>query len=52
MVMPWPRYRGKVPEEKVQRENVLLVLRGLEAPHRLAILDPADRFGFSGGFRP
>ena len=43
-------YRGKVPDEKVQRENVLLVLRGLDAPLRLFVLDPTTTSGFPQGF--
>jgi dipeptidyl aminopeptidase/acylaminoacyl peptidase len=42
--------RGEVPEEKVQRENTLLVLTDLAAPDRLAVLDPATTSGFPQGF--
>jgi len=43
-------FRGNVPEKKVQRENVLLVLKDLEAPARLAVLDPATAPGFPQDF--
>ena len=42
--------RGDVPEEKVQRENVLLVMGEVEAPDRITILDPAAAPGFPDGF--
>lgn len=43
-------YRGEVPEEKVQRENALLVLRGLEEPSLLGTLDPGVASGVPEGF--
>ena len=43
-------FRGQVPEEKVQRENALLVLAGLRAPFQLSVLDPATAAGFPEGF--
>ena len=42
--------RGDVPEEEMQRGNVLLVLGGMEAPLRPAVFDPATASGFPEGF--
>ncbi len=42
--------RGKVPEEKVQRENALVVVTSLEAPFNLVVLDPVATAGFPDGF--
>jgi dipeptidyl aminopeptidase/acylaminoacyl peptidase len=42
--------RGKVPEGKMERENVLLVLRDLGSPRELQLLDPATASGFPQGF--
>ncbi|MGD8362912.1 MAG: prolyl oligopeptidase family serine peptidase [Gemmatimonadota bacterium] len=42
--------RGKIPEGKMERENVLLVLRELGTPRELQRLDPATAAGFPEGF--
>jgi len=42
--------RGTVPEDKVQRENALLVLSELEAPYRVASLSPGPASGIPDGF--
>jgi dipeptidyl aminopeptidase/acylaminoacyl peptidase len=41
--------RGEVPEDKLRRENVLLVLRDLASPRDLLRLDPASAPGFPEG---
>ena len=43
-------FRGSVPEGKMQRENVLLILNDVESPGRLQRLDPATAPGFPEGF--
>ncbi|MFC1661233.1 prolyl oligopeptidase family serine peptidase [Gemmatimonadota bacterium] len=42
--------RGTDPEDKVQRENVLLVMNDLSAPRALQVLDPSATSGFPEGF--
>jgi hypothetical protein len=42
--------RGEVPDEKVQRENSLIVLRDLSPPFSPAILAPGDVNGVPEGF--
>jgi dienelactone hydrolase len=42
--------KGDVPEDKTQRDNVLLVLPDLEHPTRVLSLDPAHAQGFPDGF--
>ena len=43
-------FRGEVPENKANRENVLLVLQGLEAPFVVSSLDPSAASSFPEGF--
>ncbi len=43
-------FRGEVPEEKTQRQNSLLVLRDLERPAGVSVLDPSSTSGFPEGF--
>ena len=43
-------FRGKVPEGKTERENVLLVLRDPAKPRDLQRLDPSTAAGFPEGF--
>ncbi len=43
-------FGGSVPEDKVQRENSLLVLRDLDRPDQLSVLDPGEAPGFPEGF--
>jgi dipeptidyl aminopeptidase/acylaminoacyl peptidase len=42
--------RGEVPDEKVQRENALLVVKGIGAETEVTVLDPASARGFPEGF--
>jgi dipeptidyl aminopeptidase/acylaminoacyl peptidase len=42
--------RGEEPEEKTQKENVLLVVRDLEDPTALDVFDPSQASGFPEGF--
>ncbi|MGW8268079.1 MAG: prolyl oligopeptidase family serine peptidase [Longimicrobiales bacterium] len=43
-------FRGKAPDGKVERENVLLVLRDLARPREIQRLDPSITAGFPQGF--
>lgn len=43
-------FRGKVPPGKMERENVILVLRDLTNPRALQRLDPSTAAGFPEGF--
>ncbi|MGD2123768.1 MAG: prolyl oligopeptidase family serine peptidase, partial [Gemmatimonadota bacterium] len=42
-------FRGKVPEDKTQRENVLLVLPDFDRADDLVVLDPSSAPGFPEG---
>ena len=42
--------KGEIPEGKVQRDNQLLVLRSLEQPYQVQVLDPATTESFPEGF--
>ncbi|NNM03581.1 MAG: S9 family peptidase [Gemmatimonadetes bacterium] len=42
--------RGNVPDDRVQRENVLLIVRDLDQPHPIAVLDMNEAQGFPEGY--